>query len=237
MSTATATLPDVKNITPLKFALLVLLGMATLLALILVPAGRVDWMAGWIYVAVLMLSWSVTFALMWRNNPELMRRRMSAGAGTRTWDRLVLVPFRLSTFAIFVVAGLDAVRFSWSSMPSAWWPVGLLLHLAGLTIVTASMLTNRHFEGTVRIQSDRHHQVVSTGTYAYVRHPGYVGILVTLLGAPFMLFSWWALVPFACVLLSLVVRTALEDRMLQLELPGYKEYAQRVRYRLVPGLW
>ena len=100
------------------------------------------------------------------------------------------------------------------------------------------MLANPFFEKTARIQNDRNHQVIDSGPYRYVRHPGYVGVIAGLiLATPFMLGSWWALVPAILSVFSIVVRTALEDHMLLNELEGYKAYAWRVRYRLVPYLW
>jgi protein-S-isoprenylcysteine O-methyltransferase Ste14 len=96
---------------------------------------------------------------------------------------------------------------------------------------------NRHFEPTVRIQTDRGHTVIDTGPYALVRHPGYVAASLLVLGMPLSLGSYWASIPAILSYLLLVVRTALEDRTLQDELPGYKEYARRVRYRLLPGVW
>ena len=99
------------------------------------------------------------------------------------------------------------------------------------------MVVNPFFEKTVRIQTDRGHRVVDTGPYAYVRHPGYVGFLGWILAAPLLLASVWAIVPALISVVGLVIRTALEDRTLRAELPGYPEYAARVRFRLIPGMW
>jgi protein-S-isoprenylcysteine O-methyltransferase Ste14 len=99
------------------------------------------------------------------------------------------------------------------------------------------MLVNAHFEVTVRIQTDRHHQVVTTGPYAFVRHPGYVGASLWALGSPLIVGSAWGLIPAGLTVLLLILRTWLEDKTLCAELPGYADYAQRVRSRLLPGLW
>jgi protein-S-isoprenylcysteine O-methyltransferase Ste14 len=99
------------------------------------------------------------------------------------------------------------------------------------------MVSNKFFSTSVRIQMERDHTVASGGPYRYVRHPGYVGYIVSGFAAPLALGSLWALIPAAITLCLLVVRTALEDRTLQDELDGYREYAARVRYRLLPGVW
>ena len=116
--------------------------------------------------------------------------------------------------------------------------VGLTLFCAYVAILTWSMLVNTHFEKTVRIQTDRNHKVIDTGPYRVVRHPGYLGLIAGfILSAPLLLGSWWAFVPAVASTATLIVRTALEDRTLREELDGYEDYARRVRYRLVPGVW
>ena len=109
--------------------------------------------------------------------------------------------------------------------------------IAGLAGLTWAESVNKHFEPTVRIQTERGHTVVDTGPYTIVRHPGYLAASLLVLGMPLALGSFWALIPAVISYLLLVVRTALEDRTLQDELPGYREYAERVRYRLIPGVW
>jgi len=137
-----------------------------------------------------------------------------------------------------VVAALDGGRYQWAPMPAQLWPVGAALFIAGHGLVTWSMRVNPYFEKTARIQKDRDQKVITTGPYCYVRHPGYIGTIVGYaLAPPIMLGSWWALLPALFATLSLIVRTALEDRMLQDELDGYAAYAARVRFRLVPYLW
>jgi protein-S-isoprenylcysteine O-methyltransferase Ste14 len=138
---------------------------------------------------------------------------------------------------ISAVAGLN-VRFDWS--PVFTLPVqgiALLVILTGIALGTWALIENRFFSGVVRIQSDRGHQVISGGPYRWLRHPGYAATLVSYLAIPFFLNSIWALLPAAVMVVVGFIRTSLEDRTLQEELGGYREYAQRVRYRLVPGIW
>lgn len=106
-----------------------------------------------------------------------------------------------------------------------------------LVLLIWAMRTNTFFARVVRIQAERGHHVISTRPYAQVRHPGYVGLCTLGLGMPLLLGSWWAFIPGALEVGLLIVRTALEDRTLQAELPGYGEYAARVRCRLLPGIW
>jgi protein-S-isoprenylcysteine O-methyltransferase Ste14 len=159
------------------------------------------------------------------------------GAGTKGWDKLWNAVFWPLMLSIPVVGGIDVVRLQWSRMPTALFSVGAAIFGTGIAISAWAMSANPFFEGTVRIQKDRGHRVVSAGPYRHVRHPGYVGLILWAVGTPFLIGSWASLVP-ACLTAGwVVVRTSLEDRTLSPELAGYQEYAERVRYRLVPGVW
>jgi protein-S-isoprenylcysteine O-methyltransferase Ste14 len=135
------------------------------------------------------------------------------------------------------VAALDDGRFHWSDSPWRVCAVGYALLLVGVGITTWAEAVNRFFEPTVRIQTERGHKVIDAGPYAVVRHPSYVGGFFTAAGMALSLGSLWALVPAGLASALLVLRTQWEDQTLQAELPGYKEYTQRVRYRLIPGVW
>jgi protein-S-isoprenylcysteine O-methyltransferase Ste14 len=136
-----------------------------------------------------------------------------------------------------VVPGLD-LRFKWSSyLPVGIQLLGFVVLIIGYGLFSWAMISNEFFETGVRLQTDRGQTVATRGPYGIVRHPGYVGMMLQLLATPLALASWWGLIPAVCASLAFVVRTALEDRMLQEELPGYKEYAQRVPHRLVPRVW
>jgi protein-S-isoprenylcysteine O-methyltransferase Ste14 len=135
------------------------------------------------------------------------------------------------------VPGLD-LRFGWSAPFLSGLPVlGFIALIVGYALTRWAMISNPFFETRVRIQSDRGQTVSTSGPYRFVRHPGYVGMVLQWLGTPLALASWWALVPGLGVILAFIVRTALEDRTLLQELPGYTDYAQRVRYRLLPLVW
>ena len=136
------------------------------------------------------------------------------------------------------VAALDGGRYHWSPpLSPVVYSVGYVLLAFGYVLMLWAMWTNRFFSAVVRIQTDRGHAVVQEGPYRFVRHPGYVAITPLLAATPFALGSFWALIPAGLGVVLFVIRTALEDAALQRELPGYAEYARKVRYRLVPGVW
>ena len=201
-------------------------------------AGRWDWYAGWAYLAVFYVVLITTNVYLWLTNPDVLRWRTQFGEGTKGWDKVCLAAFGVTFLLTLVVAALDGGRYQWAPMPAQLWPVGAALFIAGHGLVTWSMRVNPYFEKTARIQKDRDQKVITTGPYRYVRHPGYTGTIVGYaLAPPIMLGSCWALLPALLATLSLIVRTALEDRMLQDELDGYAAYAARVRFRLVQYLW
>jgi protein-S-isoprenylcysteine O-methyltransferase Ste14 len=215
-----------------------LLACAAFAGAILGAAGRLDWGRGWAYLALLLGVQGAAALHVRRRDPELIRRRGRVGEGTPAWDLVLLAAFGLAYVATVGVAALDAGRFGCSSVPAWAWPCGACLLVVGTGLFVGAMVVNTHFEKTVRIQRDRGHRVVDRGPYRVVRHPGYVGASLGYpLAAPLLLGSWWAFLPALLCVATLVVRTALEDRLLRRELAGYAAYAARVRYRLIPGLW
>jgi len=217
---------------------LYLLGTPLLFVLLLfLPAGTWAWRKGWLFLGVLLVTGALGAWCIWRLNPALYGARINPHRGTKRWDK-ILIGFALpAMLAIFPVAALDDGRFHWFPVP--WWVclLGYALLLVGLAIVTWAEAVNQFFEPTVRIQTDRGHQVIDTGPYALVRHPGYVGGSLLFLGIPLCLGSLWALIPAGLSCLCLVLRTRWEDQTLRAELAGYKEYTQRVRSRFIPGVW
>jgi protein-S-isoprenylcysteine O-methyltransferase Ste14 len=203
------------------------------------PAGTLAWPAGWIFIG-LMLGISVVESVwLIRYNPGLMNERMS-GLGRKdqeSWDRTLIRITAIVFVAWLVLMGLDAVRFRWSRMPLAVQVLGGLIFVVSFRIFHSTFRENTFLSPAVRIQTDRAHTVVSTGPYARVRHPMYAGFVLFAVGAPLLLGSWYG-VPGALVLIAIVARRAvLEERVLRERLPGYSDYAERVRYRFVPGVW
>jgi protein-S-isoprenylcysteine O-methyltransferase Ste14 len=200
-----------------------------------IAAGTLNWPVGWVYFAVVSLGLVGHRAHVARHNRALLERRQRIGAGTKTWDLVWNLPFWPLMIAVPVTAGIDfrAARV----LPLGCWAIGLGCFGAGLSLSAWAMGHNPHFEGTVRIQRELCHRVVTTGPYRFIRHPGYAGLCLWALGTPFLLLSTTALYPAAAVTVWLVIRTMLEDRFLQRELAGYAEFAKSTRFRLLPGVW
>ena len=214
-------------------AILSLVVFLLLLATVMfVPAG-IGWWQGWLFLAVFTLQIVLTALYIWRTNPEIFVARSKIQQGTKDWDWVIFSLLQILIAGIFPVAGLD----HGAAAPVWVIAVGYVLLTAGMAGTAWVLKVNNFAEMSVRIQTERGHQVVDTGHYAFVRHPFYVATFPLFAGMPLALGSYWALIPVAVIGIALVVRTALEDRMLQEELVGYKEYASRVRYRLVPGVW
>lgn len=208
-----------------------------LVALVFVPAGRIDWIPGWIFIAVLVGALGFSALLMTRLNPIIFRARSRFQPGTKTWDLVLLAVLLPAMVAEIPVATLDAGRMRWSDVPLWVVLLGYVLLLGSIAVTTWAQAVNPYFEPGVRIQEERAQQVISSGPYKFVRHPGYSAALVMFIAMPLALASWWALLPAALASALLVVRTGLEDSLLRAELSGYADYARRTRYRLVPGLW
>lgn len=211
-------------------------GFFLVLAVILfLPAG-IGWRKGWLFFLVLLACMILSARYLWRKNPEIFVARSKIHKGTKSWDKALLSLILASFFAVFAVAAFDA-RYGWSALPVWFVVLGYILLALGFILSTRVYAVNRFAEPSVRIQSDRGQTVVDTGPYAIVRHPLYIFGIFLMAGMALALGSYWALVPVAAGSIVIVVRTVLEDRMLQNELEGYKEYASRVRYRLIPGVW
>ncbi len=205
--------------------------------LLFVSAGRLDWVAAWIFLAVYAGVVLVNMTIMLRTNPELAAERGQVKEDVKAWDKQVTNIAGLFMIAGLIVPGLD-VRFGWSpQFAPAVQAAGFVALVLGYALFSWAMLSNAFFETKVRIQEDRGQTVATAGPYRYVRHPGYVGMILQLIATPVALGSLWGLLPAVGAAGMFVLRTSLEDRTLQNELAGYGDYAGRVRYRLIPGLW
>jgi protein-S-isoprenylcysteine O-methyltransferase Ste14 len=206
-------------------------------AMLFLSSGRLDWLWAWVYIGFYLAAALINATFMLRYSPETIARRAEA-RGMKDWDKVVGGLFGVMYFVvILLIAGLD-VRFGWTGQ------IALALQIAavvafglGYALFSWGMISNAHFATVVRVQGDRGHTVCNTGPYRFVRHPGYIGGMIQSLALPLVLGSLWAFIPGVLAALLLVARTAMEDRTLREELPGYAEYTQRVRYRLLPGVW
>lgn len=209
-----------------------------LMALVLfVSRGRWDWAEGWIFLGLFGVLQAILSRLLAQRSPDLLAERSRVQAGTKRWDKPLVFLQLVFPLICWIVSGLD-LRFEWGAPVPAGIQVGALgIMLLGYVWTAWAMLVNRFFSGTVRIQTDRGHTVVSSGPYRFVRHPGYAGAILFQLATPPFLGSWWGVLPAVLSLPVHVTRAALEDRTLRRELPGYCEYAEKVRFRLLPGIW
>jgi protein-S-isoprenylcysteine O-methyltransferase Ste14 len=214
------------------FAAIVLIGM-----LLFTSAGRLDWKEGWIYVGGWLATFSMLLISLTRSDPELLNERGERTANTKSWDKVLLTIYSVFLFLSPVVAGLDACRYGWSEMARFWHWIGFGGLTVGAILVQRVMGANSFRSTMVRIQDDRGHRVITHGPYRYVRHPTYLGLVLINLSTPLALGSWWTFVPQGVNAMLFIMRTALEDRTLHQELPGYAEFAQRTPYRLLPGVW
>jgi protein-S-isoprenylcysteine O-methyltransferase Ste14 len=204
--------------------------------LLFLSAGRLDWTWAWVFLGLYLGGIVINGAFLLRYNPQTIAERATS-TGMRDWDKVVGGLFGIIYFVgIPLLAGLDQ-RFGWSTFGLAAHLAGAVAFVLGLALFSWSMVANAHFATVVRIGHEGEHAVCDRGPYRFVRHPGYVGGIVQAFALPLILGSWWALLAGAVAALFLVLRTVLEDRTLAEDLPGYQEYAARVRYRLLPCIW
>ncbi len=213
------------------FVSVLLMGLVLFLS-----AGRLDWPAAWVFLGTYVLVILTLGVWAMRKNPEVVNERGKM-QNLKSWDKTLMTIYTVMLLVLFAVAGLDAGRFGWSMMPIALQVAGYVALLIAMAVTYWAMAVNPFLSTIVRIQDDRGHYVVTAGPYRYVRHPMYAMILLMYPGIALELGSWWALLPAVVIMIVFVIRTALEDRTLQAELPGYAEYAQHTHYRLVPGVW
>lgn len=227
-----------KKITP-RVVILMLFFVVVIPFLPLLISRQWDWVEAWVYAIISILSFAISRMLAARRHPDLLaeRARFLQHEDAKSWDKILSPLVGLGGGLILLVAGLDAL-FDWSppfSIPAKI--IALVIILAGNALGSYALFENRFFSGIVRIQTERGHQVISTGPYRWMRHPGYAGVLLLYLATPIFLDSRWAFLPALFLTVVLLIRTNLEDKALQNELEGYWAYANRVRYRLLPGVW
>ena len=207
---------------------------------LLVCGGDFDWWQAWGYALLIVAAGLGGRIWAEHRHPGLLaeRQNMEKIQSAKAWDKVLAPLMALSlSFPLVIVAGLDH-RFGWSPVFPLWLIVlGFLLISLGYAFAAWALIENRFFSSVVRIQVERGHVVCDSGPYRIVRHPGYAGNMLALPGMVLALSSMWTLIPAAVALIIAVIRTVLEDRTLQDELPGYRDYARRVSYRLIPGIY
>jgi protein-S-isoprenylcysteine O-methyltransferase Ste14 len=210
--------------------------LAVMVSLLVVPSGRWDLAPIWAYVGLFGVAAIGTALTIQRTDPSLFAERVRPGPGGKDpFTRRIAIP---ALVAHWLLAGLQISRAHGTALvPPGFQIAGLVGLAAALALAVWAISANRFFAPDVRIQRDRGHSVISGGPYRFVRHPGYLAAILGGLSSPLALGSWWSAVPVLLALLQIIRRTVLEDRLLQAELDGYREYASRVTYRLIPGLW
>ncbi len=198
-----------------------------------------DWWEAWVYGFINVLGFAISRAIAAKRNPDLIieRAQFMKHENVYNWDKILAPLVVIGGGLIPLVVGLDEL-LNWSPAFSILIKIiALAIILAGYIWGSYALIQNRFFSGMVRIQSDRGHQVITSGPYRWMRHPGYAGAIWTYLATPLFLDSGWAFIPAVFLVIVLVIRTSLEDKVLQAELEGYSEYADKVRYRLFPVVW
>lgn len=211
-------------------------GALAMLALIFIPAGTFRYWQGWVYMALFVACSAAYTVFLAQYDPALLKRRTEAGISYEKEfaQKIAMALLYIACFAVVVLAPLD-VRFGWSRMP---WHVSILgdaLTVFAFYIFYRVSVVNSYAAANVRVEAGQ--SVVSTGVYGFVRHPMYFGALFLFVGTPLALGSWWALLPVPVLIAGLVMRTLNEENLLARDLPGYRDYTQKVRYRLIPGAW
>jgi protein-S-isoprenylcysteine O-methyltransferase Ste14 len=212
-------------------------GVVVFAGFVFLGAGKLAYWQGILYLALAVAGTTLSHVLVPAGSDVTERRAREAPAG-QSWDRRLLGALFIVSLATFLTAGLDSGRFGWSGqVPIGVTIAGAALMLLGQAVFAVAKRENEFFSSTVRIQTERGHHVCDTGLYRFVRHPGYLGMLMSLLAFPLVTNSYWALVPTLAGAAILLIRTAREDRFLIRELPGYDAYVTRTRWRLFPGIF
>jgi protein-S-isoprenylcysteine O-methyltransferase Ste14 len=222
--------------TAFKLAASSAIGLVVLGFILFYPAGTFDYWQAWVFIAIFTIATSVPSLYLVRTNPAALQRRMRGGplAEGRTVQKFIIIGAFLGLFGMVALSAFDR-RFGWSSVPVVICVIGDLLVVAGLTIAMLVVVQNSYAAATVTVEEGQ--KLASRGLYKLVRHPMYVGDVILMVGIPLALGSYWGLLFILPGVLALVFRILDEEKMLNQELAGYPEYAQQVRYRLMPYVW
>ena len=225
---------------PLRRWFLLILTYLLIPAILFICGWDLGWWQAWIFSMLIVVAGIAGRAWAEHRHPGLLMERdqSNKAQGVKAWDKILAPLMALSiSFPLVIVAGLDH-RFHWSPAFSLWLNIiGLIIIAIGYAFADWALAENRFFSGVVRIQKDRGHVVCDSGPYRIVRHPGYAGNVLPLAGTVLALSSYWTIIPAVIALIIVLTRTSLEDRTLQDELPGYRDYSLRVRYRLIPWIF
>jgi protein-S-isoprenylcysteine O-methyltransferase Ste14 len=202
--------------------------------ILFVSAGHINWRWAWVYIIIYFLYIIINASILPK---ELLAERGKSKDNVKNWDKTLNKINILPGLGLILVSGLDE-RFSWSADLNVGLHIaGLIIYISGSVLFSWSMAANSYFSTLVRIQSDRDHKVATGGPYRFVRHPGYTGFILSSLGVPLILGSFWAFIPAGVTAILFIIRTKLEDETLNRELNGYKEFSEKTKYKLIPAIW
>ena len=221
-----------------KLIVRLVITFAVFAAMIFVPAGTINWVAGWVFLGLMIVYTAFTLTQLSKHNPDVIEERKGIiKEDQKTWDKVFTVVTTVVNLGWIIFLPIDAVRLKLSVVPLWAQVIGGILMMAGFYLVHVVAMENAFLSRTVRIQDERGHRVIDTGPYAMVRHPMYVGVIVIFPGVALLLGSGWGALVGVILALTFPLRIIGEERMLREELAGYVEYTERVRHRLIPGVW
>ena len=209
--------------------------LVLIIAITFIGAGRIDYWQGWVYNGLNIIFLLLSYFLL---PLDLIEERLKPKEGIKKWDKIYYIVSTPVYFAILIISILDGGRFGWEPrIPIFVLIIGIVVYIIGQAMILWAKKVNKFFSSVVRIQKDRGQTVCKEGPYRLVRHPGYLGGLLYIIVTPFVLGSFWGLIPVVIAVILLFIRTYLEDKTLQRELEGYTDYTNKTRYRLLPGIW
>lgn len=215
----------------------ILFGFLTVIAILFIPAGTWKWPEAWLFILIYLAWFSIAISKLKKHNPNVLKERSKFKLPKRSWDKIFVALYTITSITLFVIVGLDAVRYQWSHVPITIKSLAFLVIILWLISFYFVLRENAYLSKIVEVQEEEGHKVITTGPYKYVRHPMYIGYMVFLLFFPLAMGSYYGLIPAVATVIILTIRTHFEDKILHQELTGYTDYAQKTRYRLIPGIW
>ena len=216
----------------------IVMGILFFMAFFFITAGTWNWPEAWILVIIQFAVSTAMSIWLFKYNPELMKDRLAfMKKSAKKWDKVFMVSTIPLFLALLIIPGLDAVRYQWSSVPLVVKIISFIVIAVGWYLIFRVMQENTYLSRVVEIQEDKGHETITTGPYKYVRHPMYVAAIAIMLAIPLALGSVYGVIPGVLLAVAFIIRTSLEDKTLYQELPGYEEYAQKTKYRIIPGIW
>lgn len=204
-----------------------------------VSSGNITNQRPWLYFLTAFVNYLGSTIILYKLNPQLLVQRLKRKReGSKKWDEILVRVSNLTIIILIpIIAGLDVGRYQWSNLNVNFAWIGLVFIGISSVLLNDAMINNKYFEPTVRIQKERDHKVVTSGPYGLIRHPGYLAGILFAIAIPLIIGSVFTFIPVGVYIVLMITRTWLEDKTLQKELEGYKDYTGQVRYRLVPGIW